>query len=65
MSINDTGAECRECGSYNCSYLCVECVGELFKEMTELVLEYYATPTQHRDDFFRGYEKLKSKWLDE
>ena len=26
MSVNDTGADCTCCGSYNCSYLCLSCV---------------------------------------
>ena len=26
MSVNETGADCTLCGSYNCSYLCVPCV---------------------------------------
>jgi hypothetical protein len=26
MSVNDTGADCTICGSYNCSYICTECL---------------------------------------
>lgn len=29
MSINETGAECSECGSYNCGYLCFSCVATI------------------------------------
>ena len=32
MSINETGAECHNCGSYNCDYLCTECVLTLLLE---------------------------------
>lgn len=33
MSVNDSGAECSQCGSYNCEYLCTECVLELLLEV--------------------------------
>ena len=61
MSVNDTGAECKECGSYNTSYICVECVTEMLNDIQNLPLEHYATPTEHRDNFFKAFRELRNK----
>jgi len=65
MSVNDTDAECRECGSYNTSYICIECVAEILNSIQSLFLEHYATPTEHRDNFLKAFRELKDKYNDE
>lgn len=46
MSVNETGAECSNCGTYNCGYLCYECVGLLLYKLgfsIEKVIEILKT----------------------
>lgn len=33
MGINESGAECSNCGSYNCGYLCYACVTEILLDV--------------------------------
>ena len=50
MSINESGAECSICGSYNCEYICTECLAEFLmaeraKIADEMMLHVRAEPS--------------------
>jgi len=68
MSINDTGAECHECGSYHCGYFCDECVGILLIEVGKTVEETISILKGHdvilkswEIDNLRGYYEKRQK----
>lgn len=80
MSVNETGAECSNCGTYNCGYLCYECVGLLLYKLgfsIEKVIEILKTQDiklesweiegilTHSKEHGLGYKQIREQVLEE
>ena len=59
MSINESGAECKICGAYNCDYVCIECYNEETHKLQARLKELEEESVGR--DFYESHMEDKAK----